>query len=52
MIACHQRAFEIPNYWGQRAREAAVALEYGQWNDLMTGKLSSGTYIITPCYGR
>jgi hypothetical protein len=36
-IFCHQRAFEIPIYWGQRAREArkrgeaAVVLEYGHY---------------------
>ena len=59
-IICHQWAFEIPIYWGQRAREArkreeaAVVLDYGHYGgeDLMTGKLSSGAYIITLCYDR
>jgi len=58
MIVCHQRAFEILIYWGQRAREArkrgeaAVVLEYARWEDLMTGKLSSGAYIVIVCYDR
>jgi hypothetical protein len=52
-IVCHQRAFEIPIYWGRRAREArkrgeaAVVLEYGQ-EDFERGLY----YITTLCYER
>jgi hypothetical protein len=52
-IVCHQRAFEIQIDWGQRVREARKRGEAAVvlwWEDLVTGKLSNGAYIMTLCY--
>ena len=63
-IVCHLRAFEIPIYWGQRAREArkrgeaAVVLEYasGHYGGIV-GRPDDGDdfergLYITLCYER
>ncbi len=52
-IACHQRAFEIPIYWGQRAREArergevAAVLEYGDYGLNDGEDFERGLYHVT-----